>query len=661
MKTFSRDIAAIHWLRIRPVRILLSLMFLSLVAGCADKRADEASDVAAPAVIEASPGAQKQVITRRDDLPRHTYQLDIPASQLYEPENREILLALASALKEDVEADLAAYDIQDNNTLQGFYADLGSVALLEGRYQDYLDLLEKRRDLEAKGANRLTMGVLGEAVARVGLERPEDPSAFIADYLAQRYAAMPYALVQDSLKQSKGRTEYISRALVLGSIQSGVEPVLEKTGGEMSYDIASRLVGTSFTIDSYLPIVDTVNAVLTDIIAANQVEKPNIWAERDVALQADADAQTALIAVWDSGADISLFPAAQLWRNDGEVPDNNRDDDKNGYVDDVHGIGWSLHADPVRELLYPIGEMTTDSAELERQSKGLSDIVAAVDSPEATALRKKLSNLEQDKVEEFLESLQLYGNYSHGTHVSGIALAGNPFARLLTVRVTFGHTIIPEKPTLEQTLKDAEAYAAVVAYLKAQGVRAVNMSWGGSLAGIEAALEAHDVGDTPEDRKALARRYYDIVNDALRGAIADSPEILFITSAGNSDNDVKFDEFYPSSYELPNILSVGAVDQAGQETSFTSLGKVDIYANGFEVDSYVPGGNRQKLSGTSMASPQVLNLAGKLLALSPSLTMAELRDLILQGSDAQQLEEREIRLLNPKASLTLLQQRQTQS
>ncbi|MEE4661063.1 MAG: S8 family serine peptidase, partial [Halieaceae bacterium] len=465
----------------------------------------------------------------------------------------------------------------------------------------------------------------------------------------------------DNLKQAKGSSEILSRALVLGSIQSGVEPVLEKTGGEMSYDIASRLVGTSFTLEHYLPLAPVVNEALSAVITANQVQKPDIWGDRDVVLPIDADAESALIAVWDSGVDTSLFPPEQLWRNEGEVPANNRDDDKNGYVDDVHGIAWSLHWDSERRLLYPIGELADDTSELERQSKGLSDIVAAVDSEEASELRKKLSALEQDKVEGFLESLRIYGNYSHGTHVSGIALAGNPFARLLTVRMTFGHTIIPEKPTLELALKEADGLKASVDYMKAQGVRAVNMSWGGSLAGIEAALEAHDVGDTPEERKALARRYYNITNDALRGAIADAEDILFITSAGNSDNDVKFDEFYPSSYELPNILSVGAVDQAGQETSFTSLGKVDIYANGFEVDSYVPGGSRQKLSGTSMASPQVLNLAGKLLALAPGLSTAELRELILQGADSRQLEEREIRLLNQKASMTLLERRQSGS
>ena len=87
-------------------------------------------------------------------------------------------------------------------------------------------------------------------------------------------------------------------------------------------------------------------------------------------------------------------------------------------------------------------------------------------------------------------------------------------------------------------------------------------------------------------------------------------------------------------FDLPNLITVGAVDQAGEETGFTSFGKsVDVHANGFEVDSYLPGGDKIEMSGTSMASPNVVNLAAKLLALDYSLTTNELIRLILDGAD----------------------------
>ncbi|MBD3166575.1 S8 family serine peptidase [bacterium] len=105
---------------------------------------------------------------------------------------------------------------------------------------------------------------------------------------------------------------------------------------------------------------------------------------------------------------------------------------------------------------------------------------------------------------------------------------------------------------------------------------------------------------------------------------------------------------------MPNIISVGAVDQAGDETDFTSFGKVDVYANGFEVESYVPGGDRIPFSGTSMSSPNVVNLAAKLLAVDPSLTPAELRTLIIEPAEERKAGDRTVRLMHPKKSLKML-------
>ena len=634
-----------------PVPLLLrGLLLLTGLAMLACSEREAAEPPAAVVSVE-----ERTVITRKDDLPRHSYQIEIPAVALYEAENRETLMALAEQMRRDVEQDLARFDIEDASTLQDFYADLGSVALMQGRWQDYLDILEMRRALETKTANKLTMSLEGEAIAQAQLAQADDIQAYAAEYLAKRLAELPYEVVQDNLKRAKGRTEILSRALVLGSIESGVQPVLDNTGGEMSYDITSRLVGTTFALDYYIPAAASFNAVYADVIAANRIEKVDIWEARKVVLDAGAEASPAVIAVWDSGVDVALFEEpSQLWSNDDEIPGNGIDDDNNGFVDDVHGIAFTLHSDKDESLLFPIGEFPRDEQVLQRQIKGLGDITSAVDSEEASKLRGELAALQQSEVKDFIESINLYGGYSHGTHVAGISLEGNPHARLLTARMTFAHEMIPEEPTMEQTRKDTAALVETIDYFKAAGVRAVNMSWGGSLRGIESALEAHNVGETPEARKAFARELYNVGDTAFRQAMQDAPGILFITSAGNSDNDVTFDEFYPSSYDYPNIMSVGAVDEEGNETSFTSLGKVDVYANGFEVESYVPGGNRIKFNGTSMASPQVLNLAGKLLALNPELTTAQLRQLIIDGADTRQIESREIRLMNPRRSVELL-------
>ena len=118
----------------------------------------------------------------------------------------------------------------------------------------------------------------------------------------------------------------------------------------------------------------------------------------------------------------------------------------------------------------------------------------------------------------------------------------------------------------------------------------------------------------------------------------------------NNDSDNAADETVPSSLELPNLITVGAVDQAGGRTSFTSTGKnVRIYASGYNVESVVPGGAHVQESGTSMAAPQVTNLAAKLLALDPSLTPTQIITVIQDSADPG--DEPSIRLLNPKKAV----------
>lgn len=60
--------------------------------------------------------------------------------------------------------------------------------------------------------------------------------------------------------------------------------------------------------------------------------------------------QTVIVAVIDSGIDIEHEDLdAVIWTNTKEIPNNNIDDDKNGYVDDIHG--WNFLGDAYDEQL----------------------------------------------------------------------------------------------------------------------------------------------------------------------------------------------------------------------------------------------------------------------------------------------------------------------
>jgi len=600
--------------------------------------------------------AQKTKIEKLDDLPRHTYKVDQKVVDFIKDD--AAVKALAALVKADILADLDKYEIADKSTLQGMYANLGTIAIIEGDWNRYLELVNLRIELEDKEAAKHTTALAGRAIARSQLKGSENYDANLDKELRSMLANMPYDVVGANVKSMKGGAEMASAEVMIGGLNASLQPQLDNTNGEMTQDNAMSLLSPTFALNYYIPKKDILIAALADYINSHDIKKADIWADRNFDLEKGKGYKPVVLAVWDSGVDYNIFgPLGQMWVNEKELAGNAKDDDKNGFVDDVHGIAWSLHSDKETSLLYPIGDqkMKADEAQMRRWMKGMGDAGSAIESEEATEVKKYISSLKQEEVQPFIESIGVYGNYCHGTHVAGIAAAGNPYARIMGARITFDYHIIPELPTIEQATKDAAALVETIDYFKKNGVRAVNMSWGGDLASIEGALEAHNAGGTIEERKALARKIYTIGDTAFKSAIKNAPEILFITSAGNSNLDNAFAEFYPSSYDLPNIISIGAVDQAGEETSFTSFGKVDVYGNGFEVMSYVPGGTQMKLNGTSMSSPQVLNLAGKLLAVNPNLTASQLRDLIINGADEQKAGDRTVKLMNPKKSLALLQ------
>lgn len=73
-----------------------------------------------------------------------------------------------------------------------------------------------------------------------------------------------------------------------------------------------------------------------------------------------------VIAVIDAGVDLSHKDLASgAWQNLREIPNNNRDDDRNGYIDDVHGYNFPSHiGDPSPQIDGLVGSHGTHVAGL---------------------------------------------------------------------------------------------------------------------------------------------------------------------------------------------------------------------------------------------------------------------------------------------------------
>lgn len=600
---------------------------LALVAGLA-------VPLVSPAVMAEPPAktAGKTPVKTAADLPVHTYRVEGKASEfvLSDKPFREF----AAKVKADLEADLATFDIQDKPTLQGYYGILQQIAMFEGRFDDALVYVERIRELELKEAKRLMTGqslmALVEA-KKSGLEGDALKEAYAAN-LERNLSKLPWAAIREEVTAAKGRAEMISRELIVGQLKASLDPVVEASKGELSSDMARGLVGMRVMMDVMIPIQPAAAGAYGKLLAKHAQAMRDNWTQTLVTLNGTEKASPVVVCVWDSGLDIAPFGGV-LHANAKETV-NGKDDDANGFVDDVNGIAFDLQSKPTAEILHPMTDLRSELPLVESHTKGMMDVQANIDSPEASTLKKYMASLKADQVKDFMEDLGLYGNYSHGTHVAGIAAEGNPFARLLTCRITFDYKSIPQVTPSEQISRQtAESYRSSVQYMKDAGVRVVNMSWGGSYKSIESALEAKGVGKSPEERAELAKKLFAIEKEGLEGAIKSAPEILFVAAAGNSNNNNAFEQFIPSGLNLPNLITVGAVDKSGKPTGFTTFGEnVRLYANGFEVESYVPGGKRMKFSGTSMAAPNVTNLAAKLFALHPSLKPADVIDLLHKGA-----------------------------
>ena len=598
--------------------------------------------LAALGIAAAGVAADKIPVERAADLPRFTYHINGKLDALVDDDVR--FAAFAGELRRNVESVLAGYDVKDKATRRDLLGTLAQLDFLEGHYSDALARSAQIRALQEKPADKLLSGMTLRAIVDAqGTAADRTSDAYkrrVAADLSAALAGMSYEVVQNDVREMKMRAEIISKALVLARIRDVLQPTVDKAGS-LSSELAPQIVNARYALATSLPLKETMTDTFAAYLAAHKVDKPDIWAARDVVLPAGGDATPVTIAVWDSGVDTALFPGRVLM--DGGKPAL---------------IAFDKYSNPASTELAPFPpEMRGRIAALTARVKGFSDLQSNIDSADATAVKKELSSLAPAAVKSMIEEIRMTSEYLHGTHVAGIATAGNPWARLLVARIEFSYKLLPDPcPSQQLADKDARNAQTTVDFMKAHGVRVVNMSWGGDVAGVEKDLELCGIGKTAEERKTLARKYFDEGKDALTQAMASAPQILFVAAAGNENADSSFTETIPAGIVLPNLLVVGAVDQAGDEASFTSYGPtVKVHADGYQVESVIPGGDKLKESGTSMASPQVANLAGKMLAVDPRLSPVDIVEIIV--GTANKTADGRRTLVNPRRAVAAVRQK----
>lgn len=125
------------------------------------------------------------------------------------------------------------------------------------------------------------------------------------------------------------------------------------------------------------------------------------------------------------------------------------------------------------------------------------------------------------------------------------------------------------------------------------------------------------------------------------------PDVIFIAAAGNEgkvDGAITGSNYYPAGINLPNIVTVGALNNDGTKANFSNFasgnGEVTLSAPGVEMVLGVDeNGQPIKSSGTSFAAPQVSATAALLKSINPKLTAEQIKDYLVKSAQPGTINE----------------------
>jgi subtilisin family serine protease len=402
-----------------------------------------------------------------------------------------------------------------------------------------------------------------------------------------------------------------------------------------------------------------------------------------------------IVGVIDSGLDIDHEDLkGHIWKNSKEIAGNKKDDDNNGYVDDVNG--WNFLGEGTDEQL----EMTRivkkgantpgyaqAKAELDQKLAGIvqqkpqADMFFNADKDIRTHLKKEVYTLAdlkaitttdanliksrdlminvagqagpgfQDEIKGYIDYVYDQVNFNLNVNHSGRKTGDNPDD--MTSKF-YGNGNV-KGPDVEDALHGTHV-AGIIAQVKSNGK-------GGD--GVVAnnveimAVRAVPNGDEYDKDIALAIRYAvdngakvingsfgkdysphaDWVWEAIKYAA--SKDVLFVHAAGNDSKDIDVEPNFPTDEvngaEISdNWLTIGALNKeygAKLVAPFSNFGtkNVDIFAPGMEIYATVPNNKYKMEQGTSMASPNAAGVAALVRSYYPTLTAKQVKQILMDS------------------------------
>ena len=360
------------------------------------------------------------------------------------------------------------------------------------------------------------------------------------------------------------------------------------------------------------------------------------------------------IAVVDSGNDFKHQDlVSKAWINPLEIPDNDRDEDKNGDPDDVNGWNFAESNNILMDYSYA-NTYTPDAKKF--FDVQLKSFLGTITTEERDWAREKFKDA------EFIKNLQKFGNWMHGTHVTGITVKNNPEARAVGIKLIPTEVKIPGKTLAlasdkaSSSVKDklllaalgalaqqqTKVYVEIGAYINGTHADVMNGSFGTSyeaISGVVAQLykTIFKSEPTPDQLKLYVDHFFEVNLLETKKFLSSAPNTLFIFAAGNEGSNNDEIPSSPTNVIAENKISVAATlgDQALATFSCYGAKMVDVAAPGVGILSTIPMNNYLAVSGTSQASPYVANIAGSVKDANPKLDFRVIKKIILETVDVK--------------------------
>lgn len=312
------------------------------------------------------------------------------------------------------------------------------------------------------------------------------------------------------------------------------------------------------------------------------------------------------------------------------------------FNDPFYPVQWHLHRDstasPVKAGIDIHADLAWDISRGDGVRVGVLDDGFSLQHPDLVAQYASGEGgaLGYDFADDDADPSPRQGDF-HGTRVAG-TLAASGDNSIGGVGVCPGCKLIPVRAfTANQTQFDPvqlfgpmSVAADGMRYAADNGARIINNSWGPGL--------------RPNSTTYAAPPQY--IRDTIRELVRRGPPgqegsagVLIVWAAPNTWRSAAAYDGWMSD---PRVLAVGALNASGELANYTSVGpQIRIVAPSDEIDSVLPAivttngsdSYSSTFGGTSAAAPIVAGVAALVLGRHPTLTLAQLFEVLLDSAE----------------------------